>query len=157
MLRYQDKEAVTTTIFHYINLTLLIIDSAALIGLVIAFPDAQQVLGMLALIHAFFLVPSMLYHIVPAIRTNFLFTWIAHVLSSLTLGIFVISLVLYLFVIDNQRGSDAMMAIMVGITGPGALIAGTLLMMLNSEAQMKQITYVVFPKEGSHQQPIMMI
>ncbi|CAI2382620.1 unnamed protein product [Moneuplotes crassus] len=157
MLRYQAKEAATTKIFRYINLTLLIIDSAVLGGLFIAFPDAQQVLGVFMFIHSFFLVPSMLYHVAPVIRKHFLFIWIANVLSSLTLGIFAISLVLYFLEIGNRKGSQTMMIIMIVITGPGALIAGTLIMMLNAEAQMKQIAYVVFPTENSYQQPIMMV
>ncbi|CAI2382707.1 unnamed protein product [Moneuplotes crassus] len=149
------QEVVTTTFFHSLNLVLVIIDIAAIFGAMIAFPDAR-VFGTLALIHVPFLFPSLVYHMVPAVRHNFVFRWISHLLSSLVLGLFVITIVLYIFMMDDRQGGPAMLLVILGITGPGALISGSLLLMLNSEAQRQQIRYVVVQKEAAYE-PIMMI
>ncbi|CAI2382420.1 unnamed protein product [Moneuplotes crassus] len=144
------------SLFHYINLALVIIDLVTIIGLTLANP-LHQLLFSFALIHGLFLSPSIFYHVFPGLRTSFVFTWIAKSLSSLTLGIFVISLAIYILDMDNPRSNRVMKSIVLGVTGPIAIIAGTLLMILNVEAEPQVVKYILTQGETSSYQSGMMV
>ncbi|CAI2382466.1 unnamed protein product [Moneuplotes crassus] len=143
MIQGAEKEANLAHIFfHYLNLILVVLNVSVLGFFVIVYPD-NGMWPVLVPAHLFYLLPSILYHMLPFIRGSILFNWIAHMISSITLALFVISLALFLyFMNDGFWDPIAFSVILVG-TLPGALVSISVLFLLNSETQIPQVQYIL--------------
>ncbi|CAI2382960.1 unnamed protein product [Moneuplotes crassus] len=143
MIRYPlEKRSVANTFFHYLNLVVVLLDIGFFIYFVIQGSLTQEALTILGPIHLLLLGPSVLYHAFPAVRGNFLFNWIAHVISSLVLGLFVITIVVFLST-DPGYGKLGIFIAILFVTLPGALISLSLLFLLNSDQKKPQMSYFI--------------
>ncbi|CAI2382958.1 unnamed protein product [Moneuplotes crassus] len=151
MIRYPAKEGgVANTFFHYLNLILVIADIAAILRFGFSYA-APQFLMVLSLVHLFFLFPSLLHHMFPAVRGNIVFSWFAHLIATIVLAAFVINIVLYISMMDDRYGGPAMMLILIIFTLPGALISITMLLILNTEVQNQKVRYVLIQSQEVYQ------
>ena len=121
----EDKlEAVS--FLRILNLVAMIIEIIILIYMVSSYFGT----GIALVFHTISLFSSAMYHVFPEIRHNKIFSFIAHTLSTLILGLCLLAAIWYI----NSEGVFERVTSFIVLTtlaGPAALVAITLLLLLN--------------------------
>mmetsp|Transcript_39678 Transcript_39678/g.39264 ORF Transcript_39678/g.39264 Transcript_39678/m.39264 type:complete len:156 (-) Transcript_39678:47-514(-) len=142
MIRYPLKQGSTSNaFFHYLNLIVVILD-IVLVGYFLVTTAATEAWQMLVPVHLVILMPSLLYHWRPNLKNNFLFSWVAHTISSLLIALFFLN-VAVLFYMEDGWGQLGMFIFIILVTFPSALISFSLLMLLNSGTTPPQMPYFI--------------
>mmetsp|Transcript_14154 Transcript_14154/g.15822 ORF Transcript_14154/g.15822 Transcript_14154/m.15822 type:complete len:133 (+) Transcript_14154:72-470(+) len=120
------------------NIIFMIADVALIVYVNI--PSAH--LTFLFPIHGVILLPSIIYHFFPNIRSNLIFNWFAHLISSLSLGLMVVSIVAFVMMEDGF-GKIGMLVLILVVTLPAALIGLSLIVLLSTDTKNKRMIYYV--------------
>ena len=86
--------------------------------------------------HSASLFCSIVYHLIPFIRTNILFVLIAQIICSIAFMLLIANV--YLYITKSGWDSLGYLVMVVYFTGPSGLVALTLTLMINLEASGKE-------------------
>ncbi|CAI2382007.1 unnamed protein product [Moneuplotes crassus] len=123
------------------NIVLIVLDLALLVF------NAQTFQALLAIFiaHSIVLFPSALFHLVPSLKRNSCYRILAF-----AIGIFgIIAVVINYILIITSEGSKALVYLffMIILTLPGALISGSLIILLYLEAPQTPEVVILVPTE----------
>ncbi|CAI2382873.1 unnamed protein product [Moneuplotes crassus] len=153
MIYYVEKPRKEDSIGHILirllNLMLVLLD-LAFIGymMIIGFGD-DRLIGAIIL-HSVILLPSLIYQAFPFARKSFLFRWFARKISSMQLGISVVTIAA-LLLIDNDLIRIFILGLLIGFVLPSALLSLTLLLLLNSDQNTNSQVYLLPINAPLHQ------
>jgi hypothetical protein len=120
------KEDLKLSFLGSLNILAMIIQVAAL---VYTLSNAFSYTVVVAF-HLVTMLPSILYHLIPEIRSNALYMFIAKGASTLVMGTVVLTVILFVLEKDGW-GKLAWLVAIVFFTGPAGLTSITLLLALN--------------------------
>ena len=117
-----------------LNIVAICIEVAAIAYVLML--DIKVFASHIILIHFVSLMWSLMYHLLPNVRSNSVYRFFAHTASTCIIMLAIVNV--YFMLIAKEWGPLIYLAILVFFTGPAALVAITLLLLLNLDSNNTQ-------------------
>ena len=102
---------------------------------------------MIIIFHAVTIIPSLLFHLTPELRKNSVYLWIAHGISSIVLGLLVITTIAFILQ-EEGWGKLGLIIVLILFVAPASITAVTLIIALNySDTQPEKQVFMMYDPE----------